>query len=107
MKARILSVTGETHRYSEDFYCVKFSEGRLKVALGDWAPNLLGETYQDAEVAKALGVPEGEKFNGGVIGAHIARNLITSTDTTGYDLIKMIELYRMPGIILKKLLEMP
>ena len=53
MKTRILSVVGEHHETSEDFYYIGFDGKRLKVAVGDWAGNIGAartETRPKAEI---------------------------------------------------------
>lgn len=92
MKARILFEKGETHRNPEDFQYVNLDKDRmiLKAAAGDWASNLVGKPYEDPELSDALGKPIDTKYNGGFIGANVAKHVIASTNETGYKLIEKI-----------------
>lgn len=96
MKINIIQVKGESHERLEDFHVTGFNGSVLKIAVGDWASNLVGGPYRDGFVSRALisvkehwGSPA-RGVNGGVIGAHVARGLIAESTATGYELIEEI-----------------
>ena len=51
MKAKTFSATGDSKSTSEDFFYIDFNGERLKVAVGDWASNLVGGPYIHEESA--------------------------------------------------------
>ncbi len=90
MKATVKYLIGETHKKSEDFFYIDYSNQRLKVAVGDWASNLIGGHYKDKETALFLNENPDEEYNGGVIGSVLAKKVISSSEETGYNLISLI-----------------
>lgn len=82
-----MSVRGESHQRLEDFFIFSFSDGRLKVAVGDWANNLVGGPYSYPEVAYHLGEKADTLLGGGVIGSILARETIRKSELSGLDLI--------------------
>ena len=90
MKVKAVSIPGESHKHPEDFYLVSYDQSRqqLKIAVGDWANNLAGGPFQDAGINHLLGLPEGTKLNGGVLGSTVAKQVILASDSTGVNLIR-------------------
>ncbi len=89
MKAKIYYQPGTGKKISEDFYFIDFNGHRLKVAVGDWASNLVGGPYTHEETAVLRGEPADTKYNGGVIGSTLVKDVIERTDETGYKLIQL------------------
>lgn len=111
MKIRYISVPGETRadgravqkHVGEDFWYAGIRNGVLYAAVGDWASNLMGVKYRDAETAEALEQSSATEFNGGVIGAQVAKRVIAGCNLTGYPLVEEIsrelaEKYRQLGL---------
>ncbi len=73
--------------HSEDFFYVGFN-GTLKVAVGDWATNMLGGKYDVQEPAKHMGTRK--KLPGGVIGRTAAMRTVERSMSTGRELVEEI-----------------
>lgn len=103
MKAKYYYRSGTGKERSEDFYIIDFDGKRLKVAVGDWASNLVGGPYAHTETARLRGEPEETEYNGGVIGSTLVREAIKKTELTGYPLIieanrRIAQAYKELGI---------
>jgi len=111
MKVRYISVPGERKEdgriirkpAGEDFWYAELRGGALIAAVGDWASNLMGGKYKDADTADALEQDRETEYNGGVIGAQTARRVIAGSGSTGDSLIgeinqEMERKYRQLGV---------
>ena len=90
MKIRILSAVGESHPLMEDFHLFQYSAGKIKVAVGDWANNLVGGPFFDSETSSLLGQNSISAYNGGVIGSLMAKKAILNSEKTGYSLAEAV-----------------